>query len=97
MFQNRITVFETSRHEIQLNPITKLEFVIAHETFCLSCKDKTVDVVYKNNCFLMRSSNVTHIQSVDEGEIFFVSVHAVGTVTNKIQNFKEAKGKNTHV
>jgi len=33
------------------------------------------------------------MQSADKNEIFFVSEHAVETVTNKIQNFKEANKK----
>jgi len=41
----------------------------------------------------MKSTNVTHMQSVDKNEIFFVSEHAVQTVTNKIQHFKEANKK----
>ena len=44
----------------------------------------------------MKSLNVTHMQSVDKNEIFFVSEHAVQTVTSKIQNFKEAN-KNKHI
>jgi hypothetical protein len=45
----------------------------------------------------MKSSNVTHVQSGDKDEIFFVSEHTVETVTNKIYNFKEANEKNTYV
>lgn len=41
----------------------------------------------------MKSSTVTHMQSVDKDEIFFVSEQAVETATNKIQNFKEANEK----
>jgi len=39
----------------------------------------------------MKSSNVIHMQSVDKDEIFFVSEHAVETVTNKIQNLKKKR------
>jgi uroporphyrinogen-III synthase len=35
----------------------------------------------------MKSANITHM---DKDEIFFVSEHAVETVTNTIKNFKEA-------
>jgi protein involved in sex pheromone biosynthesis len=41
----------------------------------------------------MKSSNVTHMQSVDKDEIFFLSEHAVETDTNKTQNFKETNEK----